>query len=74
MSARTKAPYNPIGETGHKLGATYMCDYWREVYTVTALESDGDVSVRWHGGNGQQPRNGRHHTNVGKDKLITQGA
>lgn len=70
MAKRQTQPASRVGETGHVLGCTYRCSYWREVYTVTALHDDGDVSVYWHGGNGMAARDGRHHTNVGKDKRI----
>ena len=60
-------------ETGHEINQTYFCTYWREVYTVTQIHENGDVTVRWHGGRGSIPprhRSTRHHTQRGGDPML----
>ena len=57
-------------ETGHEINATYFCPYWREVYAVTQIHENGDVTVRWHGARSTAPRTTRHHTQRGGDPML----
>lgn len=52
-----------------QVGGRYFCAYWRKEYTVTALDPDGFISIKWEDG-----RTGRHLTpwDHGRDRVIRQ--
>lgn len=52
-----------------QVGGRYFCAYWRKEYTVTALDPDGFISIKWEDGT-----TGRHLTpwDHGRDRVIRQ--
>jgi hypothetical protein len=56
--------------TGHVLGATYFCTYWRLNYTVTDIHENGFVTVQWDADGTRRARSTTHCTHVGRDKQV----
>lgn len=60
-------PGTVVPGTGHIVGTTYLCNYWRKTYKVLAGSEDGLVKVHWL----EDDRVATHRTALDpKDKVL----